>query len=387
LKPATAAALVLVAAMFPQAGMVWADGHVAMRGQYYREPSTRVVQPVIEVAKDLPAGFDVSAHYLLDAITSASAASGPSGDNIFTEYRNESGLAVGKSWSRIRVGAAYRYSAESDYWSHSFMLSAALRTWGDTGTLALSAGIGFDQVGRRTAPNAFTPAGAVCPAAGTCPLDSRFGGIGYSQVLSPTLLVQAGYELVWLDGYLGSPYRAVTLLPGQVLPEMAPNNRVRNAVSARAAKYFRRTGTGLQLHYRYYFDLYAGGMSYPNGDPWKLRSHTVEMRLFQMLSSDLELRLTGRYYSQGAANFWCDQGGNPSCYVGAQIYTSEPQLTPFRTTFLEAKLYWEAIRWRDLPFLGWFAAGTFELSYGRFLQSTKTFGTAHVVQTGYSLPF
>ena len=179
-----------------------------MRGQYYREPSTRVVQPVVEMAADLPAGVDMSAHYLLDAITSASVASGAAGDNLFTEYRNEAGVSVGKTWSRLRLGAAYRYSAESDYWSHTVALSAALRVWSDTGTVAVSGGMGRDQVGRRVqgnSPDVAPPPGGSCVPSRvlTCPLDSVFAGVGYSQVLSPTLLVQGGYEVdgeQWISG-------------------------------------------------------------------------------------------------------------------------------------------------------------------------------------------
>jgi hypothetical protein len=387
LKAATAQALALVVVVVPIARTAWADNHVTVRGQYYREPSTRVVQPVVEISKDLPHGMDISAHYLLDAITSASAASGPTGDTIFTEYRNESGLALGVSWSRWRVGAAYKYSAESDYWSHTLVLSATRRTWGDTGTLALSGGVGADQVGRRVQGNAPTPpvsSGAPCTPSGTrtCPLTSGFGGVGYSQILSPTLLVQAGYEFIWLQGYLASPYRQV----GGFGPEMVPDNRLRNAVSGRGVKYFPRTKTGVQLHYRYYWDFYAASTTYAAGDPWHVHSHTVEARIFQGLGRDFELRVTGRYYSQAAANFWCDQGASPGCYTGRQLYTGDPKLQPVSTGFAEAKLYWEATRWRDQPFFGWFAAGTFELSYGRFLQNTS-FANAHVLQTGYSLPF
>ena len=38
------------------------------------------------------------------------------------------------------------------------------------------------------------------------------------------------------------------------------------------------------------------------------------------------------------------------------------------------------------PFLRWFAAGAFEVSYGRYFQNTS-FGNAHVLQTGYRLQF
>lgn len=373
------------------------ENRVTVRGQYYREPSTRVVQPVVQLSTDLPAGWDLSAHYLLDAITSASAASGPTGDNIFTEYRNESGLSVGKNWSRLRVGGAYRYSAESDYWSHTVALFAALRVWGDSGTVALSGGFGRDEVGRRVQGNVPTVAplpGASCVPSGmlTCPLSTAFGGVGYSQVLSPTLLVQGGYEVVALNGYLASVYRAVSPYGN----EKVPDNRVRQALSARGAKYFPGSRTGLQLQYRYYWDLRwdssdplltVRALAGDDGNnPWQVRSHTVEGRVFQGVWGELELRLTGRYYSQGPANFWCDEAATPGCYAGRQLYTADPKLEPVSTGFVELKAYWEATRWRGLAFLGWFSEGTFELSYGMFFQNTA-FANAHVLQTAYSLPF
>jgi Protein of unknown function (DUF3570) len=389
--------LALIAVLLLCPGGARAENRVTVRGQYYREPSTRVVQPVAEMSADLPAGLDLSAHYLLDAITSASAAAGPSGDNIFTEYRSESGVGIGKTWSRVRVGAAYKYSGESDYWSHTVAASVALRTWQDTGTLALSGGLGWDQVGRRPQGNAPVPTaapGAACAptALRTCPLDSVFAGVGYSQVLSPTLLVQGGYELAVLNGYLASAYRAVS--PYGM--EKVPDNRVRQTLSARAAKYFPRTRTGIQLQYRYYWDLKWDGsdpllvarsaVTRDQSNPWQVISHTIETRVFQGVGRDVDLRVTGRYYSQGPANFWCDQRQDPTCYGGAQIYTSDPKLQSVGTVFVEGKVYWEATRWRDRAFLGWFSDGTFELSYGVFLQNTA-FANAHVLQTGYSLPF
>ena len=59
------------------AGPVRADDYVSVRGVYYREPSTRVIQPMVEVERDSPSGIDVGAHFLVDAITSASLPPGP----------------------------------------------------------------------------------------------------------------------------------------------------------------------------------------------------------------------------------------------------------------------------------------------------------------------
>src|SRR6185437_10485932 len=94
---------------------VRADGDVTIRGAYYRESSTRVIQPVVAINHNLPGGFDVHTTYLLDAITSASANAGTAKDSIFTELRNEVSLGVGKTWNKTRATLGYIYSAESDY--------------------------------------------------------------------------------------------------------------------------------------------------------------------------------------------------------------------------------------------------------------------------------
>lgn len=386
-------------------GGAWADNHVTLRTVYYREPSTRVVQPVVEVEKDLPYGMDVNTHALVDAITSASAASGPSGDNIFTEVRDQAGVRVGKNWSRARATLSYSYSAESDYWSHIFAGGASFRLWGDTATLSLSMGAGFDEVGKRVLGPAPTPAqnpGDPCLPNGIrhCPLHQRFAGIGYSQILSPTWLVQVGYETTFLDGYLASVYRPVAAKGTEVVPD----RRWRNALAFRTAYYFPSLGAGVQLHYRYYWDLYyrykwgflptsAPDPLWPGGDPWHLKSHTVELRAFKTLGRDLELRATYRYYSQGSAAFWCDLVASNSCYSNSllytsdpKLYTSDPKLSPVSTHLLEGKLYWNATRWRGLPVAGWFASGTFEFSYGHYWQSTSYVG-AHILQAGYTIPY
>ena len=362
-----------------------ADDHVAIRGQYYRETSTRVVQPVVELSKDLPAGFNVTAGYLLDAITSASAASGPSSDAVFTEYRNEERLAVSKSWDRTSLSLAYRYSAESDYWSHTLSAGASWRLWGDTGTFYVFGGEGWDVVSRRVRGANPMQQRLLCPSgdqAVSCDLDISFGGLSYTQVLAPTWIVQAGYDLAYLSGFQGSPYRVVPQTSG---PENVPGKRLRQAATFRAAWYWPAGRLGLQLHYRYYWDTYPGAKP-ETGDPWQLHSQTVEERVYKELPGHLEARVSFRYYDQSAASFWCDLNLNAGCYAGAFFTTSDPKLGRMHTYYPELKLTWDAVALTGVPFFGWFATGAFDIAYGRYIQSTS-FGDAHVVQVGYLMPY
>src|SRR5207253_10248862 len=67
---------------------------LVLRGNYYRDRNTRVVQPALEIQKELASGTQLGAHYLLDALTSASVAAGLVRAQPFTELRNEPGFLV-----------------------------------------------------------------------------------------------------------------------------------------------------------------------------------------------------------------------------------------------------------------------------------------------------
>jgi hypothetical protein len=360
-------ALTLLAVVVPAR----AEDYVVIRGAYYREPSTRVIQPMIEIERDSPSGLDVGAHFLVDTITSASVAAGTAIDNVFTETRNEAGLRVRKRWQRDDLSLGYRYSAESDYWSHALGASGGHRFWGDTATVRLSLGLSLDTM---------TTRGRIPPCAlGTSSIDCHlrvwFVGGSYTQVLSPVALAQISAEFAYLDGFQGNLYRGVPTYGLEVLPE----TRLRSAIAPRVAYYIPRTGTGLQLHYRYYWDMYPGG----EGNPWALRAHTIEARVYQQVSRDVELRFSYRQHFQNHAQFWCDGTLRP---CSPPFYSNDPKLGPVHTEYPELKVVWETEALRDIAYLRWFAGGSLEVSYGYYIQNSS-FGNAHVLQMGYRMPY
>jgi len=384
--------VVCIAALTARAA--WADDYVIVRGAYYREASTRVIQPMVELQRESPSGVDVGAHFLIDTITSASIAAGTSIDNVFTEIRDEAGLRIRKRWERSDVSLAYKYSAESDYWSHALSGSYGVRLWDDTAALRFSFGANNDTM----AAKGRTPDCRPNMAAAFCTLKGIFGGVSYSQVLSPVSIAQVSYEAAYLEGFQGNLYRMVTSL---MRYEYLPEHRLRNAITPRFAFYIPQTATGFQLHYRFYFDFYPGDYATPS-DPWLITSHTVEARMYQQLTPTLQVRLLLRYYHQSHARFWCapprpsrlpqtdfcaTATDPPSGYTtDAHYYTADPKLGPVNTEYPEVQFVWNADALRAVPFLKWFAAGTFEISYGHYFQSTS-FGGAHVLQTGYRLPY
>src|SRR4029079_19239517 len=232
-----------------------------------------------------------------------------------------------------------------------------------------------------------------------CTLDAWFGGVSYSQVLSPVSIGQVSVESAYLDGFQGNLFRIV---PSSIKYDFLPERRLRGAITPRFAYYIPSTDTGFQLHYRLYFDFYPGDSGTPS-DPWELSSHTIEARVYPQVTPTLQVRFAFRYYRQSHAAFWCAPPNRPttlpatdfcamatnppSGYLNTAVYyTSDPKLGPVVTEYTEIALVWAADALRAVPFMRWFAAGTFEISYGHYFQNTS-FGNAHVLQTGYRLAF
>jgi hypothetical protein len=367
----------LVVALLLVAAPGRSEDRVTVRGAYYREHSTRVVQPMVEAFKDLPYGIDVGAHFLVDAITSASVAAGTASDSIFTEMRKEAGFTIGETILHTRIAGGYRQSREPDYVSHTGSLSFLQDVWENSGTLAVVGAFSYDTIGPMLDRH----------------LDTWFGGVGYTQALLPTLNTQLAYDVTYLDGYQANPYIQVPNLGREKIPA----KRLRHALAARIAYYIPMSSTGLQLHYRYYFDHGVGkdknfldemGVG---RDPWQLRANTIEGHLFQTLGPNVDVRLTFRHHSQGAAAFWCNtdptRGGVTDCYgTMPTYYSADAKLGPLATNVVEAELNIDARPLQTVPVLQWFSGGSFQLSYGRYLQDTR-YGDAHLLQTGYTLAF
>jgi hypothetical protein len=371
------AGLVLLVSLLG-APLASAENRAHVRGVYYREHSTRVVQPMVLVTADLPLGYDVGAHALVDAVTSASVAAGANLDEIFTEYRKEGGVTVGKTIDRLRAALSYRQSREPDYVSQTGAASFTYGVWDNSGTVGLVLAYSRDSIRPLRLPRKS--------------LDVYFGGAWWAQSLTPTTLGQIGYDVMVMDGYFANPYIKHPNLGRDKLPL----TRVRHAMAARVGHYLPQTGSGLQLHYRFYIDTGGRDGTDPEGEaaslryPWGLTSHSVEARLFQELGRDFELRLSYRYHSQGDAGFYCP--GQPGiapeqCYNEAShLWSVDVKFGALATHMPEAKVYWNLRLFRNVPLLRFFAPGTAEISYGYYFQDSK-YGGAHLLQTGYSLPF
>jgi hypothetical protein len=128
-----------------------ADGELIVRGAYYKESATRVIQPMLDARFDVAGGIEargggeLAVHTLVDVITSASVASGADGEP-FTENRYEGGARYLHSLGIARAGGWFRYSSEPDYRSAFGGLRAELDLAQRNTMLAAAASIGRDQL-------------------------------------------------------------------------------------------------------------------------------------------------------------------------------------------------------------------------------------------------
>jgi hypothetical protein len=376
-------AALLLSLVAPRAS---AQGVLTLRGNYWRDRNTRVVQPAIELVKELPSGTVIGAHYLLDAITSASVAAGVVRDQPFTELRNEVGFSIGQRVGPALLSAAYSYSSESDYWAHTASIGAVVDLFQKNTTLGATLSYGHDDVALRMTPTNYNLVGG---------LQTIRGIVNLTQLLSPTMVGVLSYEIGVLgfgtpqNGWNANPYRTVNL-GGAPSRELVPYQRIRESIAG-ALHWIVPTGIRLMPYlafrpsYRFYWD------------DWGVQSHTPELRTFVPVGP-VEFRVTGRYYAQGKASFWNDVFGVPSypsgtglhcptCFTAAMRngswYTSDPKLGAFSSSYFELRVLikLKGISAIKIPGALWLSSGIVELSYGHYFNggyAHTAFGDAEV---------
>jgi len=364
---------------------------MTIRGNYYRDRNTRVIQPVADFTKEYKTGTTVGGRYLLDAITSASVASGVSADSLFTELRQEFGVRLGQRLGPVNLGASYSYSSESDYWAHTATLGADVDLFQRNTNLSVALSYGHDDVAQRM-PGNFSVLGQ---------LDTVHLIVGWSQVLSRTAIMNVGYDFIVsgfgdkTNGFQSNPYRLVNV-GGSMSREEVPFQRLRNAIAASLYYAIPLPSPtvpflGFRAAYRYYVD------------DWGIQSHTPELRLFLPVGP-VEFRTTGRIYVQDhQASFWSDlgdglpaytgNGGKPcttclsSSTKGGLYLTSDPKLSIFTSEFLELRVL---LKLRFLrPLSAWLSEGLFEASYGHMINDRyphRAFGDADIAGLTFTFP-
>jgi hypothetical protein len=364
----TVAATVMLSAAAPAS----ADGTLAMRGVYYKERATRVMQPMLDAMFDAGLHGIATGHFLVDAITSASASSGAANAAAFTERRYEAGLGYSHELGIFTVGADAKYSTESDYVSRYVGARAQAELGQKNTVLGLGGGASFDTVSAAASqgPLQLTlRCDAMHPGESECPLHVYSMYASASQILSQNAVIGVSIDLSTLRGYQSNPYRQA-IVGETLVSERHPTERTRQAFAANARTYVAETGTTLVGVYRYY------------RDSWKVHAHTPELRIVQEIGFDVDASLRYRYYTQDGAYFYRTRYP-PDDAAMSQYVSDDVKLSDFSGHTLEAKV---GVLGEAFGFGGRWAGARFE-SIVEYIVQHNRFGNAVVAHVALTLPF
>lgn len=297
-----AALVVLLAGIAPAR----ADGELTARGMYYKERATRVVQPMLDASFDVGERGSGDAHFLVDSITSASAATGSAGAG-FTERRYEVGGGYRRQLGLLGLGGTARYSTEPDYRASYGAVHGDVELFAKNLTLSTTFGVGSDQVTNAGAPALVQRI--------TGHLTTVLASVSASQLVSEHGVVGLSYDLIRLNGYQQNPYRTVTV-GGAVLQERHPDTRTRQAVGVSLKWFFPRLGATVIGQYRFY------------ADSWDVHAHTPEVRVAKDVGDWITIGLRYRYYRQDAASFYRDTYPMADPAI-APYYSADVKLSAF----------------------------------------------------------
>lgn len=351
-------------------------GHAALWGNYYWETSTRVVAPEVSGGVTTPDGIDIHGSYLLDAITSASIASGVIEDIRFTEVRNQGTLGFGREFdlgeAQLRLDLNGRMSHEPDYFATGVTLSGVLSLAERCSLIGFSLGYIHDDVGRVVrggAPRTDPETGRDLSNRGRVgELEGVSAGISFSQVLSEIATVMVGYDFVHNWGYLGNPYRSVAI-DGVQLTELHPGARSRSSFYGRLQLYAPDSGTGFHVLYRVYLD------------DWDVGALTPEARIYQEIGDSVLLRVRYRFYSQLRSFFWrpVDAYGGMDAF-----FTADPKMAEFQSHLLGVHARVALGFLGDSP-LAFLQDGHVVLNFDYLWQGSR-FGDGIIAQVGIDVP-
>lgn len=384
--------VVLYGALVPS--QTYAENRVLVRGNYYREASTRVLQPSVDVQVDVPdERLSLGAVYMLDAISSASIASGAAavtgGDAVFTEIRHETTAYAASRIGQWGLGGFFRYSTETDWISRSLGVSASRDLLSRSINLSLSYAYNFDRVYR-----IISTLGARAPwcsgnidvtecrgtgaGRGTNLLQTHYVAAGYSHALHKQLLSLLTLEVAHSRGPQDNPYRGAQILASDA--ETHPLVRTRVALMGELRFAIPKARMVLEPNYRF------------TRDTWDVGTHAFDARVHFRVLRHLRVRLRYRYYVQSDAFFWRDAGdyltpaGECTRDRPENCATADPKLGDWHSHTPGIQLVYELDGLSKFRGLGWLERGWIEATYNHVFQ-TNRYGWARVGALAFSLAF
>ncbi|EDM78290.1 hypothetical protein PPSIR1_08926 [Plesiocystis pacifica SIR-1] len=361
------AALIVALVAFAPGQLTGQVGHaedrVTVRGNYYRETSTRVLQPMVTFRKELPdERLTLEAEYLLDVISSASIGAGAlalGGDRVFTEMRHETSLRASTKIEDWSATAFYRYSTETDYTGNNFGFGVSREFLQKTANVSLSYSTSFDRAFRIT-----NNIGANSPwlsSGDTNLLRIHYLSAGYSHVLTKHLVAGVNLEGIHAEGPQDNPYRRAR--NGDA--EIHPWQRTRGAASVWARYAIPKAKMALEPRYRFY------------ADNWSVEAHAIDLRAHFRPIKHLQMRLRYRYYTQSEAYFWRNDGVWDIDYPWR---SDDPKMTHFWSHTVGGRLIWELDGVSKFQGLGWLDGAWIEATYNHAFVRCKELSSVCIDQ-------
>lgn len=359
----------LLVLVLTKATSLVAEDRLTIHGNYYREASTRVLQPLVYIEKDIPdERLTVSAEYMLDAISSASIAAGAAavtgGDNVFTELRHEATFRIASRIKNWQLGSFFRYSTESDYISRSFGVSLARDVFQRAGTVSISYAYNFDRVFQiRANIRDLLPWTSI---GDSNLIQIHYLALTYSHALHRTVLAGVSLEGIHAEGPQDNAYRTTRDARHEAHPllrrRLAPSGFLRIAIP--------QAGMVLEPRYRYY------------SDDWHIQAHAIDPRIHVRFAKYIRLRLRYRFYWQSQAFFWRDDG----IYEPDAVYVSaDPKMASFHSHTPGIQLTFELEPLARFRGLRWLSGAWIQATYNHVFQ-TNRFGDARLGSLSFSIP-
>ncbi|HEY5935720.1 MAG TPA: DUF3570 domain-containing protein [Kofleriaceae bacterium] len=358
-----------LAGLVASAGVAAADGSVSVRGVYYKERATRVIQPMLDGIFEAGARGLVTTHLLVDSITSASTSAGAVDATGFNEKRYEGGLGYNHLLGPLKLAAEGKYSSEPDYGSLYLGARAELELAEKNTVLGVGGGVAMDTIGTTTEGGLGALTLECAPGEAPrseCDLTTISLFASASQIVSRRAVVGLSYDLSTQDGFTSNPYR-LAIAANMLVRERHPTERRRHAVAASARYHIAETDTTLVAVYRYYRDT------------WKIRGHTPELRAVQAIGDTVDASFRYRYHTQNAAFFYEERYMEED----PDYRSDDVKLSKFRTHTLESKL---GILGETFGLDGRWGAARFEGILSYVIQQNR-FGNAIIAHFAITVPF
>ncbi|MBL4826487.1 MAG: DUF3570 domain-containing protein [Spongiibacteraceae bacterium] len=276
--------------------------------------------PSLLVRKDFAGKVSVNANYYVDKVSSASIDVETSGASRYTEERTEYSLGADYLYDKTILSAGFTNSEENDYISDTAYFSISQDFFGDLSTVTLGYSRGNDQV-MQNGNDALQEE-----------VDRQNYRFGFSQILTPKLLVNLNYESVTEEGFLNNPYRSYRFLnqagtSATSATEVYPATRTSDAISV-GAMYYLPYRASIHGEYRFF------------SDDWEIEAHTYKLSYTHPFSDQWIFDISYRFYTQVSAYFYSDLFDFPS--VDEKDFRArDKELSEFTTQTLGLSLSYE----------------------------------------------